>query len=199
MSDYETLGPHLTPDELGAYLDRTLRSEAASRVEDHLAGCAECRGEAVAIGRLIQPVEDGAGRRKRAYWIAPVAAAAIAGIWLLGPRAGDVSDRGEPALRTGDIEGTVAITVLTPIASSQLQPDSVVFAWRRAEEDVVYQVTLLDEGGAVLWRGATEDTTIALPVDVSLGQGARFFWYVDALLDEARSVTSGVQEFFTLP
>ena len=198
MNDHEGPGQHLKPEELGAYLERAQRSESAARVEDHIAKCAECREQLIALGRLVQPGAS-SGRLKRAYWIAPVAAAAIAVLLLLPPRAGDGGSPGEPVLRTGDTEGAVTITAVAPVASSRLHADSAVFAWNAVEDRVVYQVSLMDEDLAVIWSGSAEDTTIALPGDVTLERGARFFWYVEALLAEARSARSGVQEFFTLP
>lgn len=197
MTD-ENSGPHLTPEELGAYLDQTLRSEVRARIDDHLVECIECRQEAIAVGRLAH--REGPGRSRRvAYWVAPIAAAAIAGLLLLGPGADELGDPGEPLLRSDDVEEVAAITAVTPLASAQPHPDSVVFRWRPVDDDLVYQVTLMDESGAVVWRDRTADSTIALTPEISLSRGSLYYWYVDALLGDGRSVTSGVKEFAVQP
>ena len=43
------------------------------------------------------------------------------------------------------------------------------------------------------------DTTLVLPRSVGLELGAPYFWYVDALLEGARSTSTGVQEFRVEP
>lgn len=195
----EVWGRHLGPEELAIYLDGSLGGARLSGVEAHLAECAACRDEAIQIGRLL---ERGNGDRQRwrlAHWAAPAAAAAaIAAVLLLNPRPEDVTRQEGPIFRA-DGPGAIAITAVSPMAPSRPSFDSVRFVWHRMESDVVYQLTLMDEEGAVLWKATAEDTTLALPTDVELRPTARYYWYVDALLEMARTATSGVQEFVTSP
>lgn len=192
----EATAGHLEPDELGAFLDGALRGEERSRVEAHLVSCARCREEAIHVGR--NTVRGGGGSRSRRLvtWAAPVAvAAAVAGILFLGPGAEEVSRTEGPVLRTEDEAGSSRIQAVAPVASGRPPADSVVFTWRAVDSGVVYRLTLLDEEGAVLWQSTVEDTSLALPAHVELRPDVRYYWYVDALLELARTATSGVQEF----
>lgn len=193
-------GEHLQPHELGAFLDGALRGAERSRVEAHLVECARCREEAIHVGRLTGTGNGNGKQRKRlVYWVAPAAAAAVvAALLLLGPGAEEVARPEAPILRADD-PGVTAIAVVSPRAGASLSSDSVVFVWREVESGVVYRLTLMDQEGVVLWKETVEDTTVALSADVELRPGARYYWYVDALLELARTATSGVQEFTISP
>ena len=66
---------HLTVDDVAAYVDRGLAAPERARVEEHLAACAACRAEVVAVTRLSRTL---AARRRWAV-MAPLAAAAASG------------------------------------------------------------------------------------------------------------------------
>ena len=70
-----TDGPHLTSEEVAAYVDNTLSDAECARVKAHLADCDTCRREIVSVARLIQR----APRSKRSVvaFTAIAAAAAI--------------------------------------------------------------------------------------------------------------------------
>ena len=161
-------------------------------MEAHLAECEACRAEAIEVRRLIDAGEAGKPRMWL-YWTLPAAAAAAAaGILLLAPGS-EPGGREGPVLRT-DEAGTVTIEAVSP-TGTLASPDSVVFVWRRTGADVTYQITVMDEEGTVLWQGQAGDTTATLPDDVALEPDARYYWYVDGLLELARTATSSVQEF----
>lgn len=191
---------HLTPDDLGAYIDGTLESYELPAIESHLAECAECRTEALAMERLISSSTSGGGRRRAALWLLPTAAAAaIAALILVNP---DDPDRGateDPTLRGGDVESIVQIQPIGPTGGAAVDPTAITFSWQPVEDDLIYRVTLMDESGAVVWNGDTAETSVTLPADIALEPGTLYYWHVDALLDLGRSVTSGVQEFMTEP
>lgn len=65
--------PHLEAHLVAAYLDRTLPGAEAATVEAHLANCAACRSEVVALGELVRPRQS---RRWLQYTGVAVAAAA---------------------------------------------------------------------------------------------------------------------------
>jgi hypothetical protein len=71
--------------------------------------------------------------------------------------------------------------------------------WRLTGAAVEYRVTLLDATGSVLWTSVTADSVALLPVGVSLAPGADYYWYVDALLGDGTSVSSGAQRFSMTP
>ena len=72
---------HLTVDEVAAYADRGLAAPERARVEEHLAACAACRAEVVAVTRLTRSI---ASRRRWAV-MAPLAAAAAVLVLLFAP------------------------------------------------------------------------------------------------------------------
>ena len=82
---------------------------------------------------------------------------------------------------------------------AEVSRDSLVFRWRSEGTGVHYLLTVTDENGDVLWTAGTSDTSLALPLDVGLVPGQRHFWYVDALLEGARSSTTGVREILIQP
>ena len=73
-----------------------------------------------------------------------------------------------------------------------------MFTWRSVAEGATYRLSLTDEAGDVLWTVNTPDTTVAL-VDIMLEADQLYYWYVDALLHDGGSATTGVQQFMTPP
>ncbi len=69
----------------------------------------------------------------------------------------------------------------------------------RGPRNAHYVLTVTDENGDVVWTAETSDTSLVLPRGVDLKSGSRYYWYVDALLDDARSSTTGVREFTIRP
>ena len=191
-NDEATARDHLSAEEVAGYLDRALSSAEQERIEAHLADCAKCRGELTEVARV---------RRARPRWtrwyVTTPAAAAAAVILLLVWRPGVPGS--SDVLRDTEIgaEGIPRFGVVAPVEVSPVAPDSVVFVWRAAGADAHYQLTLTDVTGDPLWSGTTADTTAGLPIDVLLGRGQAYFWYVDALLPDGESATTGVQQFRT--
>ena len=181
---------HLTPEMIAAYLEGEVSGEGRQAVQQHLLTCKECRLD------LAEASELGAvGRRVR--WLAvgaPAAAAAVLAVVLLGPATRDATND-NPVLRGEQAEGTVLFEAVSPINGTEVSRDSLLFRWRSEGAQAHYVMTLTDENGDVVWTTGTSDTTLGLPRDVGLVSGQTYFWYVDALLEGARSSTTGVQEF----
>ena len=181
---------HLTPEMIAAYLGQEVSGEERQAVQQHLLTCKECRvdlAEASQLGRE--------GHRVR--WMAvglPAAAAAVLAVVLLGPATRDAIDD-TPLLRGEQAEGTVRFEAVSPINGAEVSRDSLLFRWRSEGAQAHYVMTLTDENGDIVWTTGTSDTTLGLPRDVGLVSGRTYFWYVDALLEGARSSTTGVQEF----
>src|SRR3989442_8733126 len=68
---------HLDSGEVAAYLARALPGADRAQVEDHLAACAACRGEVVAVARLLR------ARPGQRRWYLPAGVAAAAAVLLL--------------------------------------------------------------------------------------------------------------------
>lgn len=190
---------HLTSAEIAEYVDRALPVEEQARVEDHLVECEVCREELVAANRLVRtlPVR----RNRRLIGISAATAAAIAAILLLqsaeditGPR-GPLRG-GEPQAESGDIADVAAVA---PMDRDVVTADSVVFVWRSVESDALYEFTLTDGSGDILWTTSTGDTSLMLGPEAGLRREQQYFWYVDALMSGGRPATSGVHLFRTQP
>jgi len=192
------LGEHVTLQEMAALLDRELSGKELDRVEAHLASCDVCRREVVEVSRTLNPKTD----RRPWYALGAVAAAAsIVGILLLAPGTGGISSGEESTVRTGGQivldEGVPGIEVVSPTDAAVISRGSPLFVWRSGVESAVYRFTLTDENGDVLWTESTPDSLLSLTSEVILRAGATYYWFVDALLDDGGSATTGFHEFRT--
>ncbi|HEX6432812.1 MAG TPA: hypothetical protein VFZ87_01150, partial [Gemmatimonadales bacterium] len=126
-------------------------------------------------------------------------AASIAGVLLLSRQ----SPTGPPSeLRGAEQEVTQpALRVVGPLRGSSVNPATLRFIWLSLEPNALYQVTLSAKDGKMLWTERTADTVAAPPDDVrrQLERGQQYFWRVDALLTNLRSVTSSDQRFQVSP
>jgi hypothetical protein len=183
---------HLSPELIAAYLAREASAEEHQAVQKHLLACRACREDVDEAGLLT------AGRRPRRWVIVAIpAAAAAAALFLLLPGPGVGPER--TTVRGPGTEGVRQFAVVRPTERMQVAGDSVVFQWRSEGPEVHYVLTLTDEDGDVVWSAGTPDTVLVPPRGAGLKPGSRYFWYVDALLDGARSSTTGVREFTVRP
>jgi putative zinc finger protein len=191
--DY-TSQEHPDEAELSAYINRSLGEADRTRIEAHLAKCDDCRMDVVEVMRLFRPQP----RRRVWYVAAGLAAAALASILLFAPSANHESGPGGPVLRgpVTDVPATAsAVQIVHPREGATLDAEDARFTWRETAPGASYRLTLTDETGDVVWSVSIADTTAYLPSDSSLSREQTYFWYVDALMPDGRSTTSGVHEF----
>jgi hypothetical protein len=178
---------HLTPELIAAYLARETSEEENRAAQRHLLACGECRRDVAEAAELTPDREP---RR----WVAvaiPAAAAAVALLVLL-PGQGPSPD--ETATRGPGAEGVRQFAAVMPAEGVPVPGDSLVFLWRSEGSDAHYVLTVTDEIGDVVWTAGTRDTSLVPPRGAGLKSGNTYFWYVDALLEDARSATTGVRE-----
>jgi hypothetical protein len=178
---------------VAAYVDRALSTEARRIVELHLADCEECRQEVAEVTSLVRRSRH----RGWSYIMWPAAAAAA--ILVLAVLPSRVDERQGQALRTGADEGVPAITVVRPATGDSLPLDGIDFIWRSFAPDAQYNVRLTTAEGSEVWRTSTRDTSAAPPPNVGLVPGRTYFWYVDALLPDGNSATTGIRRFTVGP
>jgi hypothetical protein len=183
---------HLPPELIAAYLARGISETERRAVQHHLLDCRSCRrdvAEAAALGT----------RRRSLRWVAIAvpAAAAAAALFLMVPN--QEAPPTTTAIRGPGTEGVRQFAAVTPGEGARVSGDSVVFRWRSEGSGVHYVLTVTDENGDVVWTAATPDTTLVPPRSAGLKPGSRYFWYVDALLADARSSTTGIREFAIRP
>ena len=179
---------HLTPEMLAGYLDHALPAEERRQAELHLASCGECRTELAAAHRLQR-------RGFRLLRPALVALAAAAALLLVVAIPRDTP--APSALRSGPRTDPL-LEIVSPLPSEPV-PTPVTFIWRAAGAGASYTVILQREDGTVAWTSSTADTSIAVPDSVEFGTGRTWFWFVDALLPDGQSFSTGVQRLRTSP
>jgi len=169
---------HLTEDQLVAFLGHELGTEERLALDLHLARCAECRDELVAVTEILQPEHTDRPDRKVAWRVlAPVAAAAaavfliVAGPW--GPNGSDDA----PQHRDAPAQ---ASAIPTPVAPVGTVPAVEQLVWQGMDGADRYRLTLFDAEGEVLWKSTTPDTALDLPKSVVLIPGSRYLWRLEA-------------------
>ena len=188
--------PHVSDNQVASYIRRTLQEAERELVVQHLAECAACRSEALAAARTLR--ERRARRGRNIGGSAAVVAMAAAAIFLWNPAASD--DSAGPQLlegRPAAVGDRTAIEVVAP--SDSVPPGPVTFTWKSVGADVPYRFSLTRSDGSEVWSTGTPDTVLTLPADVSLTSGETYFWYVDALLLDGESVTTGIRPVTVLP
>jgi len=182
---------HLTDEEVAGYIDRSLTAPERDEVDGHLASCAECRAEVRAAAQIVRDQ----GRRAMCIRGSVLAAAAAAvALIVTNPFAQD--ETRNPTLRGPDAPldvGDRLVTVVSPAEGASVQRTGLTFVWRPVEADARYRFTLTNVLGDDIWSADTRDTALMVPADVSLEPGERYLWYVDALLLDGRSVTTGTR------
>jgi hypothetical protein len=194
----EPLSEHPTAEDVAAYLSAALPPGDRAALEEHLAECRECRQQVTSARRLLRQHRA----PKRAAWLIPAAAAAVLVLAMLFRAPGGFRPGPEPIRSGQGTEGTEAasrIAVLAPADGDTVGLGAVVFVWRGQPGKPRYQFTLTDGSGRAVWTGATTDTTLTLPPAVSLDRGRTYFWTVDALSVDGRSLTTRNHRFSTRP
>ena len=200
----ETRDPHLSDDVLAAYLDRALGTAARATADAHLAGCASCRDELVALSALARSTSTPRRLLRVAGPLAAVAAGLL--IVMLNPanpttRSAASGDRMRETVGVGARRSPV-LAAVAPREGEIIPSDSARstrFIWRQDARDAAYRLTLTDEGGSVRWSSDTGDTTVTLPDSVRLERGQTYYWYVDALGGDGGTRTSGPRSLRVAP
>jgi anti-sigma factor RsiW len=179
----------LDPHDVTAYIQGGLEPAARTRVEAHLSDCDECATEVAEVSRLWRPASP------RVRWLGPAtaaaAAAAIIAVALIGPRARQEAREAVPPVR-GDTAAAVEVLAPRDGAAPTATP---VFVWRPVPGAAAYRVSVSLADGDSVWAFTTRDTS-ARPPDSLLARDVEvYYWYVDALLSDGRSVAGTAHQF----
>lgn len=187
-------GPHLGSEEVAAYLDNTLSETECARVKAHIADCDLCRQEVVSVSKLL----DGAPRSKRRVIAFSSVAVAAALTFLLLRSPTDSSFTPKQAIRGRDTplasDEVSSVRAIAP-SGSEVAGDEILFVWHRPAPGATYRFTLTDERGEKIWVGSTTDTALVLPKQFALVPKQTYNWFVDALLPDGSSATTGITSF----
>jgi anti-sigma factor RsiW len=179
---------HPEPHEVSAYLSGAADPAARARIEAHLADCGECTEELVAVRRLRR-ASPSVSRRLA---LAGAAAAAVTAVVLVGHRAGGPTGPATPPVR-GDGSAAAVTTVSPPEGASIDAPPT--FAWQPVAGATAYRISITRADGDSVWAASLRDTVARAPEGVLTPAPDGYFWYVDALLADGRSVAGTAHEF----
>jgi putative zinc finger protein len=197
MSPNEQISEHLSAADAAAYLDGRLDAADRARAEAHLVECIECRRELVELRAVLANADtSGAAapvhRRRRGLSVRiGMAAAAV----LLIAFAATLRRRAPIVERAPSDAGAARLATHAP--NDRVSADRLVFVWAPAEPGSSYRLTVTDSAGVPVWSTSTTDTVLALPPATRLAPGRRYHWYVDALVGDGHTITSGVRSFST--
>jgi len=183
-----SLEKHLDPLDTARYIAGDVSPADRRRIEEHLARCAECVSEVAAVSRTHR----GASHTRRGALAGLAAAAAVAlavGIFNRPKDAGTPDD-----IRGPTAPAVAAVAVVAP-AQGELLARSGSFRWRAIAGAITYRLSVSDPQGNQIWSVTTSDTSVARPAEVRFQPEQDYFWYVDALLPDGSSNTSGVHRF----
>ena len=186
---------HLTAEDVAAFLDRRLTTPERLGIEEHLAGCSQCRGEVAAVRRLVN---DKPAKRSLTLPLG-LAAAAVIG-FLLFTVARPVPENAADRLRTPaslPTDASERITSLRPADGDTISVARAVLEGASIAGEPTYRLTVTDATGQPVWTRTTPDTSLTLPRTV-LEPHRTYFWYVDALRADGRAASTGVRRF-TVP
>ena len=178
---------HMSDLEIAAYIDHGLPSNRLDEVEDHLAHCAICRDNVVQTQAFLK-------RSRRSQWLSRaaavmLAAAAIAIVAVPSIRRSFMPDR--DVMRDGNTASS--IRVYGPLGEVEKAPSR--FVWGSLPGVLSYHITITTDVGANVWSGSSTDTTVVLPAGITLVQGQRYLWAVDAVTSEGITRSTGLREF----
>ena len=192
----EPLTEHPSAEDVAAYLSGGLPPAARAVLEEHLADCRECRQLVTSARRLLRTHRV----PNRLMWLVPPAAAAILAIVLLVRVPAPVPGGNEPFRSdSAGPESNLTIAVVAPPEGAVVPAGPIVFVWRAQAGEPLYRVSLGEADGRELWSGETTDTTLPVPAGVALERGRTYYWTVDALGADGRSLTSRARRFLTAP
>ncbi len=163
---------------LAALAEGALDAAARVAVLPHLASCPRCRGVVASVARALGDpavaTELAAiGRRRRRYWIALPAAAAVLLLALGVPRW--LEQR--PVHRAPPGASQSLPRPLSPIGTVAA---AGTFRWTSIAGADRYRVILFDAAGRVVYETQLTDTVATLPDSVTLAAGPPYLWKVEA-------------------
>ncbi len=186
---------HLSADDVAAMVDGQLSGNPRSRVEKHLALCAQCRAELASVSALVASAPSASVRRVRRSVVVRAVAVAAAIALMVMPSAmrRDGSQRSAEREQRGT-SAAVATAVVSPEPSVAVDRNSARFVWH-SDGKSTYRLFVTDSAGAQLFTTTTTDTSVITPDTVRLVAGAHYFWFVDVLRGDGSSASSPPTKF----
>jgi hypothetical protein len=178
---------HLEVEQVVGFIEGSLEPAERTRVEAHLADCAECTSEIVSARRLARPAA--ASKRRLVSF---VSAAAAAGVLLAVWTGYGGLRRGGTELR--ELPGP-ALEAPTPLGPRSTDTLPVTFRWSPVAGADRYRISLFDAEGSVLWESEVAGSTAALPDSVRLTPATPYLWQVAARTGVGRWSAAPLTDF----
>lgn len=188
--------PHLTAEDVAAFLDRRVTAMERAGIEEHLADCRDCRVEVTAVRRMVRATSF-----RRPTILLPaslIAAAAIAFVALNIQQGapGPAAERIRAATASLPDDSLSRLDALAPADGDTIPLERPALRWSSVAGEPTYRLTLTDTSGHTVWTGTMADTSVTLAAGV-LQARATYFWYVDVLRADGRAASTGVRSFMT--
>lgn len=183
---------------MAAFVDGTLAEGDRAEAASHLAACTECRAELAAVSRMVGSLPARRHRavaRPRVLALGAIAAAAAV-LAVVTLQRTDPVDTGASGLERRLPEPTTRVATISPAEGAAVDPRELVVSWH-GSDGASYRVTLTDESGRMVWTTSTTETSARVPGNALGPTPSRYYWYVDALLADGSSTSSGPQSFST--
>ncbi len=123
--------------------------------------------------------------------LATVAAAVLAAVLLLPPV---IDNPVPPALERG-VSTSPLVELETPGADQSIAISELVLTWRPTSAASSYTVTVVDASGAFFRQYAAAGSSVELPAGDGWIAGARYTWWVTALLEDGTHQASDHRSF----
>lgn len=188
-------GPHLAPDEVARFVDKREWTAERDRVLSHLADCAACRAEVLAVRRITA---RRTWRKGLSIGVPVAAAAAVVLLMLPGAQQGSsgIPPVDGTALRTDT--ATSQLTAIAPLDGASVEGDSLELQWSDAGGTGPYALTISDLAGTTVHRATVDRAGVAISI-AELEKGATYLWYVDGIVNDGTPATTGVRSFTVRP
>jgi hypothetical protein len=86
------------------------------------------------------------------------------------------------------------ITMLSPQPGTVVTGGPLRFSWKPISQSRNYEVRVVRRDGDLVWESGTQDSAIAVPSAVELGEGSYFVW-ITAYLEDGRVIKSAPVRF----
>jgi anti-sigma factor RsiW len=181
---------HMNDLDVAAYIDRGLKPQRLTEIEEHLAYCEECRENLVKAQELVS---HSSASRNYLRYVALAAAAAVVAIVAM-PSLRNTPDRSD-VMRAA--AAAYPLAVYGPVGDVTSSP--VRFTWARVPNALSYHLSVTTSTGDSIWSASSSDTSVVAPDTIALVTGIRYLWSVDAITTDGSTRSTGRHEFGIVP
>ena len=87
------------------------------------------------------------------------------------------------------------VKLVAPRDGATVQSMHPRFRWLRKAESTAYQFSLYEVNRTPVWSALVRDTSLVIPLSVSLAPGKMYLWHVDAIMSDENIAHSELYAF----